>query len=151
MVYVFLSRFVPLGLTKQGHHVGGTWTVLAADTAWDGETSKQREAIHCASFTERFYSSGVLEPILGSEMTVVARIRIGWMRFRECGEVLHGRTFSFLAERENVSDLCKVGNGSETCCLREREVARLRNTERAMVSAMCGLKVIDRKNTNQLL
>ena len=27
----------------------------------------------------------------GSEMTVVVRTRIGWMRFRECEEVLYGR------------------------------------------------------------
>ena len=31
----------------------------------------------------------------GSEMTVVARTRIEWMRFRECEDVLYGRRFSF--------------------------------------------------------
>ena len=30
----------------------------------------------------------------GFEMTVVARSRIGWMRFRECEKVLYGRKFS---------------------------------------------------------
>ena len=35
--------------------------------------------------------------------------------------------------------------GSETWCLKENEKAILRRTERAMVRAMCGQKVVDRK------
>ena len=30
----------------------------------------------------------------GSEAAVTARTRIGWIKFRECGELLHGRKFS---------------------------------------------------------
>ena len=37
--------------------------------------------------------------------------------------------------------------GSETWCLRENEMAVLRRTERAMVRSMCGVKLMDRKNT----
>ena len=39
--------------------------------------------------------------------------------------------------------------GSVTWCLRERYVKLLR-TERAMIRAMCGVKLIDRKNTKEL-
>ena len=30
----------------------------------------------------------------GSEAAVTARMRIGWIKFRECGELVHGRKFS---------------------------------------------------------
>ena len=41
--------------------------------------------------------------------------------------------------------------GSETWCLRESEMAILRRTERAMVRSMCGVKLVDRKNTEELM
>ena len=41
--------------------------------------------------------------------------------------------------------------GSETWCLRESEIAILRRTERAMVRLMCGVKLVDRKNTEELM
>ena len=37
--------------------------------------------------------------------------------------------------------------GSETWCLRENEMAILRRTERAMVRAMCGAKLMEKKRT----
>ena len=39
--------------------------------------------------------------------------------------------------------------GSETWCLKENEKAILKRTERAMVRAMCGQKVVDRKTTEE--
>jgi len=39
--------------------------------------------------------------------------------------------------------------GSETWCLRENEMAILRRTEKSMVRAMCGIKLMDRKNTKE--
>ena len=41
--------------------------------------------------------------------------------------------------------------GSETWCLRESEMAILRRTERAMVRSMCGVKLLDRKNAEELM
>ena len=41
--------------------------------------------------------------------------------------------------------------GSETWCLRENEVAILRQTESAMIKAMCGVKLMDKKNTEELM
>ena len=41
--------------------------------------------------------------------------------------------------------------GSETWSLRETEMAILRRTERAMVRSMCGVKSVDRKNTEELM
>ena len=42
-------------------------------------------------------------------------------------------------------------NGSEAWCLREKEMAILRRTERAMIRAMCGVKLLDRKNSEELV
>ena len=49
----------------------------------------------------------------GSKITVVTRTRIGWIRCRECGEVLRGRRFSVKDKkglREGISDMRKIGN-----------------------------------------
>ena len=40
---------------------------------------------------------------------------------------------------------------SETWCSREREVVLLKRIERAMMKAMCRVKLIDRKNTKELM
>ena len=40
---------------------------------------------------------------------------------------------------------------SETWCLRESEMAILRRTKRAMVRSMCGVKLVDRKNVDELM
>ena len=41
--------------------------------------------------------------------------------------------------------------GSEAWCLREKETAVLTRTERTMIRAMCGLKLLDRKNSEELM
>ena len=41
--------------------------------------------------------------------------------------------------------------GSETWCLREKEMLILRRTERAMVSAMCGAKLMEKTRTEDLM
>ena len=89
----------------------------------------------------------------GCETAVTARVRIGWMKFRECGELLLGRRFS-LKMKGMVYGSCvrsAMLHGSETWCLRENEMVILRRTERAMVRSMCGVKLVDRKNTEELM
>ena len=85
----------------------------------------------------------------GREAAVTARVRIGWVRFRECGELLLGNRFP-LKMKGKVYRCCvrsAILYGSETWCLKENEKAILRRTERAMVRAMYGQKVVDRKTT----
>ena len=41
--------------------------------------------------------------------------------------------------------------GSETWCLRENEMAILRRTEKAMVRATCGAKLMERKRPEDLM
>ena len=60
--------------------------------------------------------------------------RIGWIKFRECSEILKGRRFS-LKMKGKVYKSCvrsAMLYGSEAWCLREKEMAILRRTERAM-------------------
>ena len=90
---------------------------------------------------DRLNSSG------GCEAAVTARVRIGWVRFRECGELLLGNRFP-LKMKGKVYRCCvrsAILYGSEKWCLKENGKAILRRTERAMVRAMCGHKVVDRK------
>ena len=95
---------------------------------------------------ERLNASG------GSESAVMDRTRIGWVRFRECVEVLYGKCFS-LRLKEKVFQICMQSAmlyGSETWCLNDKEVI-LRRTEKAMLRVMCGVKLMDRKNTGELM
>ena len=41
--------------------------------------------------------------------------------------------------------------GSEAWYLREKEMAILRRTERAMIRVMCGVKLLDRRNSGELM
>ena len=87
----------------------------------------------------------------GCEAAVTARVRIGWVRFRECGKLLLGNRFPLKMEGK-VYPCCKRSamlHGSEASCLKENEKAILRRTERAMVRAMCGRKVVDRETTEE--
>ena len=89
----------------------------------------------------------------GSEAAVTARTRIGWLKFRECGEVLYGRRFSLKIKGRVYQSYVRsaILYGSETWCLTEGEVAILRRTERAMLRAMCGVKLMDKKITKELM
>ena len=89
----------------------------------------------------------------GCNAAVTARARIGWVKFRECGELLHGRRFS-LKMKGRVYKTCvrsAMLYGSETWCLKEDDLSILRRTERAMVRSMCGVKLVDRRKTDDLM
>ena len=78
----------------------------------------------------------------GCEAAVTARVRIGWVRFRECGELLLGNRFP-LKMKGKVYRSCvrsAILYVSEAWCLIENEKAIFRRTVRAMVRAMCGQK-----------
>ena len=66
------------------------------------------------------------------EAAFTARLRIGWVRFRVCGELLLGNRFP-LRMKSNVYG----------CCIRSAR------TWRAMVRAMGSQKVINRKTTEE--
>ena len=88
----------------------------------------------------------------GCEAAITARVKIGWVRFRECGELLLGNKFP-LKIKGKVYRRCvrsAILYGSETWCLKENEKAILKRMERVMVRAMCDQKVVDRKTEEQM-
>ena len=83
------------------------------------------------------------------EAAVTATAKIGWVKFKEYGELLSSKRFS-LKMKEMVYRSCvrsAMLYGSETWCLRENEMVILRRTERAMVRAMRGTKLMEKKRT----
>ena len=81
------------------------------------------------------------------EAAATARVKIDWVCFRECGELLLGNRFP-LRMKGKVYRCCvrsAILYESEAWCLKENEKAILRRAEKAMVKAMCGQKVVDRK------
>jgi len=44
------------------------------------------------------------------ETAVTARARIGWVKFRECRELLNSKKVLAEAERNGLSELCKIGD-----------------------------------------
>ena len=77
----------------------------------------------------------------------ITRVRIGWVGFRECEELLLENRFPLKMKGE-VYRCCvrsAILYGSEAWYLKENQKAILRRAERAMMRAMCGEKVVDRK------
>ena len=81
----------------------------------------------------------------GCETMVTARSRIDWMKFRDCSEILQGRRFSLKMKEKIYKNYVRSAMlyVSEAWCLRGKEMASLRRTERAMIRAMCGVKLLD--------
>ena len=80
----------------------------------------------------------------GWKAAVTAGSRNARMKFWECSEILKGRRFSSKIKGK-IYKSCVTSAllyGSEAWCLREKEVAILRRTERAMIRAMCGVKLL---------
>ena len=88
---------------------------------------------------------------------VTVRARLGWAKFRECGELLNSEKVLAEGKMIGLSELCKIGymsHRSGKWCLSENEMAILRRTEREMMRAsaiMCGVKLMDKKRTDYLM
>ena len=84
----------------------------------------------------------------GCEAAVIARVKIGWVKFRKCGELLLVNWFPLKMKGKVYRGCIKsaVLYGIEASCLKENEKSR---TERDMVRAICSQKVVDRKTTDE--
>ena len=84
----------------------------------------------------------------GNEAASTARTRIGWIKFRECGELLYGRKFSSKMKGRIYQSCVRSAMlyRSETWCLRENEMAILRRTEKVMMRAMCRVKITEKRS-----
>ena len=89
-----------------------------------------------------------LSAVGGFAALETARKRCGWVKFRECGELLCGRKFPLRLAGAVYGSYVRQAMiyGSEACCLKESEMRLLRSTERSMVRAMCGVQLKDRKD-----
>ena len=88
----------------------------------------------------------------GATASVVARIGVGWRKFRELKPILTSRAFSHLTKGVVYSTSVRSAMiyGSQTWALKADDVARLERTENAMLRWMCGVKIRDRVNSNTL-
>ena len=89
----------------------------------------------------------------GCSSAVTARVRVGWMKFREMGGVLCGRKWS-VKMKGRVYKACvraAMVYGGETWVMRKEEECVLQRAERAMVRIMCGVKLRDRKSSKELM
>ena len=66
----------------------------------------------------------------GCVAAVTARTRCGWVRFRECSELLHGRIFSQKLNGAVYESYVRPSMlyGSEAWCLKESEMGILQRT-----------------------
>ena len=87
----------------------------------------------------------------GCEAAVTARTRMGWKKFRECGEILFGKRFSLWIKGKIYKSYARstMLYGSKTWYLRKNEAAILRRAEGKKVRAMCGVKLVDKRNTDE--
>ena len=85
----------------------------------------------------------------GCKAAVTSKLRIEWVKFKECGELLNSKRFSLKMKGMVYLSFVRSAMlyGSETWCLRDNEMAILRRTERAMVRAMCSAKLMEKKRT----
>ena len=88
----------------------------------------------------------------GCKTAVTARTRIGLIKFRECSKILKGRRFSIKMKRKVYKSCVRTTMlyENEAWCLRQKKMAILRRTERAMIQVMCGVKLIDKRNREEL-
>ena len=89
----------------------------------------------------------------GSLCAVTARVRVGWMKFRELSGVLCGRKWSAKLKGRVYKTCVRAAMvyGGETWVMRKEEEGMLQRAERAMVRMMCGVKWRDRRNSKQLM
>ena len=90
---------------------------------------------------------------VGCEAVVSARTRCGWVRFRECSELLYGRKFPLRLEGTVYESYVRpaIMCGNAAWCLKESEMGILQRRQRCMVRAMCGVQLIDRKRSTDLM
>ena len=83
----------------------------------------------------------------GYDIAVTARKRCGWVKFRECGELLNDRRFPLKLKGAVHKSYVRpaILYGSDEWCLKESEMGITQRTKRSMVRAMCGAQLKDRK------
>ena len=99
------------------------------------------------------YLGDSLNASAGCEVAVTARIRVRWKKFRECREILFGKRFSLRMKGKLYKSYVRPPRlyGSKTWCLIENEVAILRRAERSIMRATCNVKLVNKRNTEEIM
>ena len=126
---------------------------LCVDTKGIMEPNEEISFFDQVDFVKSFcYLENRLTASGGSEAAVTARTKIGWIKFRECGELLCGRKF-LSKMKGRVYQSCvrsAMLYGTEMWCLRQNERVILR-TEKVIMRAMCGVKLIEKRRSQELV
>ena len=89
----------------------------------------------------------------GCEAGVTSRAAIRWAKFKECQDLLCKKKFPLkikgTAYKSCVRSIILYGSG--TWCLGQNKIGILKRTERTMVRNMCGVKLMDKKMTKDLM
>ena len=63
----------------------------------------------------------------GCEPVVTARTQCGWVKLRECGQLLHGKRFPLTLKETVYKNYVRpeIPYGNEVCCLKENKMGIL--------------------------
>jgi len=87
-----------------------------------------------------------------TDAAVVARIRIGWNKFRQLVPLLTNKDVSLIMRGRLYSSCVRSSmlHGSETWPVRKENVVAFQRAETRMVRWMCGIKLKDRFSSKEL-
>ena len=121
----------------------------------NGEVVEQEEMLCDEVITVRefTYPGDMVSAGGGCEAAVTARTRWGWVKIRECGELLYCRRLPPKLKGAIYKSYIRpaIQHGCEAWCLKESEMGILLRTERSMVRAMCGVQLKGRKSSTELM
>ena len=98
-------------------------------------------------------ASSMAELQVNCMTAVTSRTRLGWVKYRDCQDLRCRKIFP-LKIKGSVHKSCvrtAMLHGSKTWCLSQNEIGILQRTERPMVRNMCGVKLMDKKLTKDLM
>ena len=114
-----------------------------------------KEKLHddVETVTEFSYQGDRIDSEGGCVADVKSRTRLGWVKFGECQDLLCGKKFPLKIKGIVYKSCVKsaILHGSETWSLGQNEIGILQGTERAIVRNMCGMKLMDKKSTKDLM
>jgi len=104
-------------------------------------------------FVDKFcYLGDTISSTGGAEEAVIARIRLGWKKFRDLLPVLTGRGFSLQAKGRMYQACVRsvMLYGSETWAVKECDLQRLERNDMRMIRWICNVSLKDRKPSSEL-
>ena len=109
-----------------------------------------KEKLHddVETVTEFLYLGDIINSGGGCVATVTSRTILGWMKFREFQDLFFGKVKGIAYKSCLRSAMLYV---SETWSLGQNEIGILQRTDKAMERNMCGMKLMDKKFTRDLM